>query len=143
MRGTCRNVLKAVSVAALVVAVVAGCGGGDRPQRSVAHGVPRTLAQAWEARAAAIASAARAGNSCRAQRLAASLRDDVVSSEHKLPPRLRTPLLTGVNALADRITCTRVVTVPTPSKKPPPKPKPNPKPPKPHGPPGHDKGHDR
>jgi hypothetical protein len=46
-----------------------------------------------------------------------------------------------VNALADRITCTPVVTKPAPPKKPPKRPKP--KPPKPHGPHGDDKGHDK
>jgi hypothetical protein len=132
------NVLRLFSAAALLAVSAAGCGGATRPQRAAFHGVPPALAQAWEGQASAIASAASAGNSCRALRLAASLRDDVAASEHKLPLRLRSPLLTGVNALAGRITCTPV---PTPPKKPPKGPKPEP-PPKPHGPHGHDKGHD-
>jgi len=70
-------------------------------------------------------------------RLAASLRADVAASRQKLPVPLRSPLLTGVNDLAARIsTCTRVVTVPVQ-----PKPPKNQKPP-PHEPPGH-KGHDK
>jgi hypothetical protein len=133
------NVLRIFSVAALLAVSAAGCGGATRPQRAALRGVPPVLAQDWEGQASAIASAASAGNSCRALHLAASLRDDVAASKHRLPLRLRSPLLTGVNALADRITCTPVA---TPLKKPPEPPKgPKPGPPKPHGPPGHDKGH--
>jgi hypothetical protein len=129
------NVLRIVPAAALLAVLAAGCGGGARLQQAALHGVPPGLAQDWEGQASAIASAASAGNSCRALQLAASLRSDVAASEHKLPFRLRSPLLTGVNALADRITCT-----PTP-KKPPKGPKPEP-PPKRPGPHGHDRGHD-
>jgi hypothetical protein len=136
------QVLRIVSAAILVAAIVAGCGGGAPPQRSAFRGVPRVLAQDWEGQASAIAAAASTGKSCRALHLAAALRTDVTRSRDKLPYRLRSPLLTGVNALADRITCTPVVTKPAPPKKPPkgPKPKP-PKPPKPHGPGDDDKGH--
>ncbi len=93
------------------------------------------MAQAWEGQASAIASAASAGNSCRALQLASSLRADVVSSQQRVPSRLRSALLTGVNALADRITCTPAPTQPT-------KPPKGPKPPKPHDHhgPGDDKG---
>lgn len=122
----------------MLVVVLAGCGGGT-PQDSAAHGVPPALAHEWETRATAIANAAAAGNSCEAQHLAATLRDDVVSSQNKVPRRLRSALLTGVYSLADRTECTRVVTVQTP---PPTHPTPKPKPPKPHEPPGHGKGHD-
>jgi hypothetical protein len=135
------KVLRILSGAALLVVVVAGCGGGA-PQDSPAHGVPPALAREWESRASAIASAAAAGNSCEAQHLAASLRDDVATSQSKVPRRLRSALLTGVNSLADRTSCTRVVTVQTPPGKHPP-PGPKPKPPKPHEPPGHGKGHDK
>jgi hypothetical protein len=122
---------------ALVAVVAAGCGGAARPQSSAAHGIPQSLARAWEGQASAIATAAATGEGCRAMRLAASLREEVTAARHKLPLRLRSPLLTGVNSLADRIsTCirVRVVTVQTPA---PPGPKPKP----PHGPPGHDKHH--
>ena len=134
------KVLRILSGAALLVVVVAGCGGGAR-QDSAAHGVPRALAHEWETRASAIAGAAAAGNSCEAQHLAASLRDDVATAQSKVPRRLRSALLTGVNSLADRTSCTRVVTVQTPPGKHPP-PEPKPKPPKPHEPHGHGKGHD-
>lgn len=141
MRGRQGRVLRIVSAGALLGVVAAGCGSGDRPQVSSVHGVPRTLAQAWEGQASAIASAATAGNSCRALQLASSLRDDVVSSQQRVPSRLRSALLTGVNALADRITCVPGPTQPTnPPKGQGPKPKP-PKPPKQHGP-GGDKGNE-
>ena len=93
------------------------------------------MAQAWEGQASAIASAASAGKSCRALQLASSLRADVVSSQQRVPSRLRSALLSGVNALADRITCTPAPTQPT---KPPKGPKP--KPPKPHDHHGHGDG---
>jgi len=138
MTGTRAKVLRIVSAVALLAVVAGGCGGSDRPQSSSVRGVPRALAHDWEGRAKEIATAASAGSGCRALQLANSLRDDVVASQHELPPRLRSPLLTGVNALADRITCTHTVTVaPTPKKKEPP-----PKPPhKKH--PGHGHGGDK
>jgi hypothetical protein len=135
------KVLRILSGAALLVVVVAGCGGGA-PQDSAAHGVPRALAHEWESRASAIASAAAAGNSCEAQHLATALRDDVATSQSRVPRRLRSALLTGVNSLADSTSCTPVVTVQTPPGKHPP-PGPKQKPPKPHEPPGHGKGHDK
>ena len=131
------KVLRILSVAALLVAVVAGCGDAGA-HRSARSGIPRALARQWEQRASAIATAAAAGNDCRAMHLAASLRSEVAASRHELPLRLRRPLVTGVNALAARVsTCTRVVTVPVQPK--PPK-GPKPKPPEHHGPHGHHKG---
>jgi hypothetical protein len=140
------KVLRILSAAALLAVVAAGCGGAARPQKSAVHGVPARLAQDWEGQASAIATAAAAGKSCQALQLAASLRDDVVQSKYELPVRVRRPLLTGVNALAGRITCTPPATTPKPPVKPKP-PAPKPKPPKPPGPPGHreehHKGHHR
>jgi hypothetical protein len=84
--------------------------------------VPRALAQAWADQASAIAAAAATGDNCHARALAASLRDDVIHAGSKVPPRLRTPLLDGVNSLADRIVCTpppQTVTRPASPKKPP------------------------
>jgi|SRR5690348_8843162 hypothetical protein len=137
------QVLRTVSAAAVLAVIVAGCGEAAAPQRSASRGVPQALAQDWEGQAAAIAAAASAGNSCRARHLARVLRTDVARSLQKVPYRLRLPLLTGVSALADRITCTPVVTKPSPPKKPPKGPHPKPKPPKPHGPHGDHKGHDK
>jgi hypothetical protein len=136
------KVLRILSVAALLAAVVAGCSNAA-PRRSAAGGIPRALAREWETQASAIATAAAAGNECRAMHLAASLRAEVAGSRHKLPLRLRSPLLTGVNALAARVsTCTRVVTVPV-QPKPPEEQKRKPEPPKHHHPPGHHKGDDK
>jgi hypothetical protein len=69
--------------------------------------VPRELAQGWERQASAVAAAASADDSCRARQLASTLRADVSAAKVEVPRRLRAPLLSGVNALADRITCTR------------------------------------
>lgn len=124
---------------ALLVVVAAGCGGADRPQPSAARGVPRALALNWEDQASAIARAAAAGNSCRALHLSTSLRDEVVGSQDRLPSRLQSALLIGVNALADRVTCTPAPTGPV-APAPPKGPKPGPKPPK-NDDHGHDHGH--
>jgi hypothetical protein len=129
------KVVRIAAGMALLVVFAAGCGSATGPHSAAVHGIPRALAQDWEGRASAIADAASAGNSCRALQLAASLRHDVVTSEHEVPLRLRLPLRTGVNALADRITCTPAAK-PKPPEHPPKKPKP--KPPRRHGPHGHD-----
>lgn len=116
-----------VPTAALLVAVLAGCGDGGRPQQAAVRGVPTALAQKWESQASAIAAAASSGDTCGALRLANALRNDVGAQRNRLPLRLRSPLMTSVSALADRITCT---------------PKPPPKPPaKKHD--HHDHGHDK
>jgi hypothetical protein len=120
MAGTGRKVLRILSVAALVVLVAAGCGGAG-PQPQAERGLPRALADAWASRASAIASAAAAGQSCRASRLASSLRDQIIAEEGRVPARLQKPLVQSANALADRITCTpppQTVTVGGPRKGP-------------------------
>ena len=132
------KVLRLLSAAALLVVVAAGCGGAAGPQRSAFHGVPRALAQDWEGKASDIATAASAGNSCLALQLAIALRADVVASKDRVPSRLRPPLLSSVNALADRIKCAPVVQ--TPPKKPAPPKKPKPKEPHEHDHHGH-RGH--
>ena len=137
-----------LSAAALLVILAAGCGGAG-PSEHAAHGVPRSLAQGWEDRAEAIATVASAGNDCRARELAISLDQDVVQARHRLPLRVRSPLLAAVSSLADRTTCTPVATNPAPPKNPqPPHKKPKHEPPKQHDPHGHDKkedhkGHDK
>jgi hypothetical protein len=103
-------VLRNISAVALLVVVVAGCGGGGRSQGTEVPGVPRALANAWKGQAAEIAAAASAGDDCRARQLATALRADVVASRQKLPRSLRVPLLSSVKTLAERITCTRTVT---------------------------------
>ena len=122
MTGTWATVQRVVLPIALLAAVLAGCGGADRPQRSTARGVPPALAQDWADQASAIAVAASAGDDCRALQLANSLREAVLLRRRKLPFRLRSPLLAGVNALAGRITCTPVPQHEPPPHKPPPKP---------------------
>jgi hypothetical protein len=118
---TKREVSRILSVLALLAVVATGCGSAAPTQRS-ADRIPRALARGWEREASAIAAAASAGDDCGALRLAKSLHDQVAASRRKLPLRLRSPLLTGVRSLVDRITC------PPPPATPPKQPKP----PKPH-----------
>lgn len=129
--------LRILSAALLLAFVTAGCGGAARPEKA-SRGVPHALAQEWEGKAAAIAAAASAGDDCRARQLAASLRNEVEQSRRKLPLRVRSPLVIGVTALADRTTCPQVTTRPLHREAP--KPETKPHPPKHHG---HDKGGDK
>jgi hypothetical protein len=125
-------VLRILLAVLLLALFAAGCGGSSRSARTGAREVPRALASEWEARASAVADAAAAGDDCHALQLAASLRDDVIAKESQVPARLKSPLLAGVNALADRIVCQvppQTVTVP-PTK--PPKHESPPKPPHKH-----------
>ena len=108
--------LRILSAAALVALVAAGCGSSVRLDRSAAPGLPSSLAEVWATQASAVADAYAAGDSCRAYHLATSLRDDVINKESKVPTRLQSPLVAGVTALANRITCTP----PPPPKKHPP-----------------------
>lgn len=136
MAGTPRKVQRVLVVAALAV-LLAGCGGSGRPQKLASRGVPRALAVEWASRASAVAVAAKSGNRCRALRLASALRDDVISAQGRVPARLRSPLVAGVNALADRFTCTPKPAPTGPAKHPKP-------PPKRHGPgPGHHDDHEK
>lgn len=116
--------------------LLAGCGGSAGSHRTAPPELPRDLARAWATRAHLIATAAEAGDGCRAHVLAKTLAQDVEADIEAIPARFRTPLLDTVRSLLDRITCT-----PTPT--PTPKPKPEPKPKGPKGPPpGHEKhGH--
>jgi hypothetical protein len=127
--------LRLASVTALVLLAAAGCGGSAHPEPTAARALPPALARQWAAQASSIASAAAHDQGCRAQRLASTLRDEIIAQEGRVPTRLQRPLVTGVNALADRITCTpQPVTV---QAKPP-------RPPKPHEDdhgPGHGGGH--
>lgn len=139
--GKCRNVLRILLAVSLLALLVAGCGGSSRSTRTGAREVPRALASQWEARASAVAAAAAAGDDCHALQLAASLRDDVIAKESQVPARLQSPLLAGVNALADRIVCqVPPQTVTVPPKKPPQHPKPPHKHDHHHGPGGDKQG---
>jgi len=126
MAGRWRTVLRIVSAPALVVLLAAGCGGASAPHRSTGQGIPRVLAQRWAGQASEIAALASAGSNCDAQRAANALRDEIVAKQAQLPVRLSSPLLAGVNALADRLVCQpppeTVTVAPQPHEKPPPKP---------------------
>ena len=99
------GVFRLISATALVVLVAAGCGSSARPQPTAARGLPPALAQQWAAQASSIADAAANGQGCRAQRLASTLRNEIIAQEGRVPARLRSPLVTGANALANRIMC--------------------------------------
>lgn len=120
--------MRTLSAFLLLVLVAAGCAGSS-PTRA-RRGLPPVLASAWATQASTIATAAHSGNSCRARRLAGSLRTEVISAGGRVPARLQGPLLEAVNSLADRITCVPAQKVaPSPPKGPPkpgkgPKPKP-------------------
>jgi hypothetical protein len=130
MAGNRGRVLRTVSALALLAVVAAGCGSSQRSSSSV-RGLPRALAGAWATQASTIAAAAAGGNSCRARRLANSLRTEIISAGGKVPERLRNPLLESVNSLANRITCTPPAQEVTPAPpKGPPQPGKKPKPPK-------------
>jgi hypothetical protein len=123
MAGRDSKVSRILPVAALVALVVTGCGSAGGSHEQADPGLPRALAHAWAAQASAVASAALAGESCRASQLASALRDEIIADEGEVPGRLRHPLIQGANALADRITCVtppQTVTVVPPPK--PPKP---------------------
>ena len=124
MAGTRGKVSRIAAVAALVVLLAAGCGGGGRPQEVDLRGIPSALAQDWAGQAAAIAAAAAARDDCHAKALAVSLRTQVMQKRHLLPLRLRSPLLTGLDSLVARTTCTPPAPAP-----------PSTQPSKPHGPP--------
>jgi hypothetical protein len=118
--GTWEKVLRILSVVALLAVVATGCGGASKSHASADRGVPAALAGTWADQASAIAAAASAGNGCQALHLAETLRHQVAVAKRKLPLRLRSPLVVGVNSLVDRITCTPSPPVTTPKK--PPKP---------------------
>lgn len=125
MAGKCRNVLRILLAASLFMLLAVGCGASSRGPNRAAGGVPRALAAEWESRASAVAAAAAAGDDCRALQLAASLRNDVIAKRSQVPSRLQSPLLAGVNALANRIVCqVPPQTVTVPPKEPPKHPKP-------------------
>ena len=132
--GTCVDVVRILSAAALIALLATGCASSPAARRDTA-GLPDALARDWATQASAIAAAAERGDSCRASRLAVSLRAEVTAARGQVPERLRAPLLTGVGTLADRLSCTAQPATPTPAKAPRPKP--------PHEPHGHHGHHGR
>ncbi len=95
--------MRRVAALLALLPALAACGGSSGPPPGPR--LPRTLAQTWARQAHAIASAAAAGDGCRAQQLAGSLRDEVIADQGRVPTPLRAPLLGSVNDLADRIAC--------------------------------------
>jgi len=113
-------VLRIACPVCLIALVAGGCGAGGQPRGNATAKLPPALAANWANEAEAIASAAAAGQSCQAKRLAGRLRDEVIKAGGKVPSKLSAPLLGGVNSLSDRIVCTpQIVTRPAPTPKPP------------------------
>jgi hypothetical protein len=99
-------VKRLLRLAPLVVA--AGCGGTTHRAAPPPPRLPRVLAQSWAQQADAVAQALAANDGCTAQRLAATLRAQVVAAvnAHRIAPRFQETLLSAVNDLPDRIGCT-------------------------------------
>jgi hypothetical protein len=93
----------------LLVLVVAGCGGShDATAPKTPPKLPRALAQSWAQQADDVAVAIDAGDGCTALQRAETLRTQVVGAVNarRVPRRYLEPLVSTVNDLAGRITCT-------------------------------------
>lgn len=108
------------------VLLLAGCGSAQAPKAVQPH-LSRTLAQPLRRQADAVAAALTAGDGCLARERANALQSSVIAAvnQRRIPSRFQEPLVSAVNDLAARITCT-----------PPPAPAPAPPPAK------HGKGHE-
>jgi hypothetical protein len=106
-------------VLGLLAVALSGCG-------AAASGptLPRALATHWHAQADAVAAALAAHDGCLAQRRAAALQASVIRAVNarRVAPRFQEPLVSAVNDLAARSTCT-----PTPAPAPQPQPQPQPR----------------
>jgi hypothetical protein len=104
------------AAACIGVLALAGCGGAAKhPAQPSSPRLPRALAQAWAQEADGVAGALAAGDGCTAQRLAGTLRAEVVQSVNarQIARAFQEPLLATANDIAGRITCN-----PAPQKKP-------------------------
>ena len=130
MTGRWRKVLRILSVAALLVAVAAGCGNAARRRDPPLTGFLGRWRESGRPRRRPLQPPPRPGTTAARCTSPPRFAPRSPASRRKLPLRLRSPLLTGVNALAARVsTCTRVVTVPV-QPKPPEEPKRKPEPPR-------------
>ena len=108
----------------VLVLLAAGCGSTAKETPPREPHLPRALAQSWARQADAVAASIASNDGCSAQTEVAALQQSVIAAvnEHRVPQRFREPLSSGVNDLADRITCT-----PPPAATPTPAPTPHPK----------------
>lgn len=88
------------------VAVLAGCGSRQAAAPPQPH-LPRVLAAAWRSDADAVAAALAVGDGCLARQRAVALRADVIAAVNarRVAAELREPLLSAVNDLSTRIGC--------------------------------------
>jgi hypothetical protein len=93
----------------VVALAAAGCGGSAKPAAAPAPPkLPRTLAQSWAQQADAIAASLAAGDGCTAEIRAVALRTQVVQAvnERRIATRYLESLVSTVNDLPARISCT-------------------------------------
>jgi hypothetical protein len=114
-RGYIPTVRSAVVIGCASALLVAGCGGGSRPQAGPR--VPHVLAYRLAAESDAVAAALDRGDSCAAQTAAGRLRSDLTASIARVPAALQEPLSSRVNALtAELPACTPPAPAPQPKK---------------------------
>ena len=109
-------------IALALVLVAAGCGSAAKDTAPRQPHLPRALAQSWARQADAVAAAIASNDGCSARTQVAALQQSVISAvnERRVPQRFQEPLSSGVNDLADHITCTPPP-APTPTPAPHPK----------------------
>src|SRR5712691_6422133 len=105
----------AAFIGVLAALALAGCGGAAKQAAPASPRLPRVLAQTWAQQADGVAGALAAGDGCTAQRLAGTLRAEVVQAVNarQIARAFQEPLLATANDIAGRITCN-----PAPQKKP-------------------------
>ena len=99
-----RNVARTGLVA--VALALTGCGGSTEDAAPPPGPLlPRAVANDLAARSDRVAERLASGDRCAADREADELRTRAVAVVSKVPPALQEELLSGVNALAERISC--------------------------------------
>jgi hypothetical protein len=98
--------LSASLAASSCALLLAGCGGGERPQQPAPQPkLPRAVAQQLAARASRVAKRLRANDRCGALAEATQLQRDVIQAinAQRVPSRLQEPLQSATNSLVLRI----------------------------------------
>ncbi len=106
----------ASTVVAAVAFALTGCGGsGEDAAPPTGPRLPRVVASDLAARSDRVSARLTSGDTCAADREADALRTRAVEVVSEVPPALQEELLSGVNALAERISCPAPAPVPKPS----------------------------
>lgn len=98
--------VRAAACAGAAGLLLAGCG-GERRSADPGPRLPRTLAGRLAARSDAVATALRAGETCRAATHARRLQSEVVAAINagRVGPAFQEDLQSAVNDLVDRVRC--------------------------------------